>query len=141
MEKNRITISPYVFAGIKLRDLPDEIRNKIKQRNKSYSHSIIVEAIEKVTEMKFSDITKNKRSISLVDVRRIYCYQVRDKLNWSLKEIGESMGGKDHTTVIHNLKTYANIYDTEDDFRNMADRIADEIEFSSEEYLFNKFNK
>ena len=141
MEKNRITISPYVFAGIKLRDLPDEIRNKIKQRNKSYSHSIIVEAIEKVTEMKFSDITKNKRSIRLVDVRRIYCCQVRDKLNWSRKGIGESMGGKDHTTVIHNLKTYANIYDTEDDFRNMADRIADEIEFSSEEYLFNKFNK
>lgn len=141
MKRERITISPYVFAGIKLRDLPDEIRHKIKQRNKSYSHSIIVEAIEKVTDMKFTDITKKKRSTTLVDMRRIYCYQVRDKLRWSLKEIGESMGGKDHTTVIHNLKTYADIYETEDDFKNMADRIADEIEFSSEEYLFNKFNK
>ena len=141
MKRERITISPYVFAGIKLRDLPDEIRHKIKQRNKSYSHSIIVEAIEKVTDMKFTDITKKKRSTTLVDMRRIYCYQVRDKLKWSLKEIGESMGGKDHTTVIHNLKTYADIYETEDDFKNMADRIADEIEFSSEEYLFNKFNK
>ena len=141
MKREKITISPYVFAGIKLRDLPDEIRHKIKQRNKSYSHSIIVEAIEKVTDMKFADIIKNKRSVTLVDMRRIYCYQVRDKLRWSLKEIGESIGGKDHTTVIHNLKTYANIYETGDDFRNMANRVADEIEFSSEEYLFNKFNK
>ena len=137
MSKEKVNISPYVFAGIRLRDLPDSLRVKIKHRNKSYSHSIIVDAIEKVTEMKFTDIMQSKRSITLVDIRRIYCYQVRDKLGWSLKEIGLSIGKRDHTTIIHNIKTYLDIYDTEDEFRSMADKISHEIECSSEEYTHN----
>jgi chromosomal replication initiator protein len=48
-----------------------------------------------------TQIMKKSRSKELVKPRQIIMYLLRDILKMSYPNIGEKMGGKDHTTIIH----------------------------------------
>ena len=135
---NKCVISPYSYPGIRVADLPMSIRTIIKKRGKAYSQAIISDAINKVMKVPFRDIEHKTRKKTIKDARKIYCYQIRHKLNWSLKEIGATIGGRDHTTIIHNVQTYHDLYETDDNFREIADRIEDEINYSSADLIINK---
>ena len=39
----------------------------------------------------------------MVNARQIAMYLIRRMTNMSLKDIGKSFGGRDHTTVLHSL--------------------------------------
>jgi chromosomal replication initiation ATPase DnaA len=60
-------------------------------------------------------------------------------MGYSLKELGGYMGGKDHTTVIHNINTFKNLYETEVAFKNkyysILNQIKKDYESSTMEYL------
>jgi chromosomal replication initiator protein len=86
-------------------------------------------------EVPFRDIEHKTRRKTIKDARKIYCYQMKDKLNWSLKEIGVSIGNRDHTTIIHNIQTYRDLYETDDIFKDWADRIENEIESNSSDFF------
>ena len=133
MDKCKIT--PYVYPGIKLADLPKEYRTVIKKRGRQYNQTIICDAIMKVMEVPFKDIEHKTRKKTIKDARKIYCYQMKDKLSWSLKEIGNSIGKRDHTTIIHNIQTYRDLYETDDVFRDWADKIEDEIDCNSADFI------
>ena len=130
-------ISPYVYPGIRLADLPKEYRTVIKKRGRQYNQTIISDAITKVMNVPFKDIEHKTRRKTIKDARKIYCYQMKDKLSWSLKEIGVSIGNRDHTTVIHNIQTYKDLYQTDDAFKDWADRIEDEIDSNSADFIIN----
>ena len=48
-----------------------------------------------------SDMLSKRRSRSVARPRQIAMSVAKDLTNYSLPEIGESFGGRDHTTVIH----------------------------------------
>ena len=52
----------------------------------------------------------------LVELRNIYCFLGRT-MGYSLASIGESLGNRDHTTVIHNVSCFKNLMETDDTFR------------------------
>ena len=108
-------ISPYVFPGIK--------------RTKSFVHEIIIQTIKDLTDVKFEDIASPVRRVKVVDARKIYCHQAKTRLKWSLREIGVNIGGRDHTTVIHNLRTYGNSLRWDENFKTIANAIDEEINF------------
>ena len=128
---NKCVISPYSYPGIRLADLPTTIRTVIKQRGRLYNQTIISDAIDKVMRVPFKDIAHKTRKKTIKDARKIYCYQMKHKLNWSLKEIGATIGNRDHTTIIHNIQTYQDLYETDDNFRDWAERIEYEIDCNS----------
>lgn len=128
---NKCVVSPYVYPGIRLADLPATIRTVIKKRGRQYNQTVIADSIFKVMSVPFRDIEHKTRKKGIVDARKIYCYQMKSKLNWSLKEIGRSMGNRDHTTVIHSIKAYQDLYETDDIFRDVCDKIEDEIDCRS----------
>ena len=110
-------ISPYSFPGIRIEDLPRHDVGQVHRDSRSVvAHSIVVDAIEKVTNLKLADFKSRTSNRALSEARMIYCYQVRVLLEWSLKEIGIAMGGRDHTTVIHAIKMYHNSMETDDIF-------------------------
>lgn len=52
----------------------------------------------------------------IVELRSIYCFLAR-QLGYSLISIGESLGKRDHTTVIHNVSSCKNLLQTCETFR------------------------
>lgn len=138
MNEKKIKISPYCYAGIRISDLPLQIRRVIRMRTRIYSQAIISDAIEKVTGIGFSMLANKTRKHSVVFARHIYCYQMRDKTNLSLKEIGQMLGGRDHTTVVNSVRVYHNLNETDDAFYQLALKIEDEIDRVSSDANFQK---
>ena len=66
---------------------------------------VTVDNIQRVVadyyKLKMSDMLSKRRSRSVARPRQIAMSIAKDLTNHSLPEIGESFGGRDHTTVIH----------------------------------------
>lgn len=73
----------------------------------------IVDAVTRIYNVRMSDLHSKRRNKSIALPRQICMYIARSKTRFSLEEIGNYFGGRDHTTVMHAIKTIA------------ADRLAD----------------
>lgn len=72
----------------------------------------IVESIEDVTGVSRMDFAyKKTRKQYEVLLRTMLIYFCRDKLSWTLMEIQERLGFKNHTTIIHALRKVDNWHD------------------------------
>lgn len=67
-------------------------------------------------------LKSKSRYRELVELRNIYCFLGRT-MGYSLATIGESLGNRDHTTVIHNVGCFKNLMETDDAFRQKYLRI------------------
>ncbi len=84
-----------------------EIKDLIKNNLKPKKNSSIKDVIKVVTE--FYGITENEiyektRKKEIVWPRQIIMYLLREDFNVSYPTIGEKLGGKDHTTVMHSCE-------------------------------------
>lgn len=90
-----------------------------------------------IYERKMSLSSKN-RNRSLVDLRFIFFFIARTMM-YNLRDIGMYCGGRDHTTVLHGLKTFKNLYETDIKFKSIYTTIINNIkqkyEPSTMEYL------
>lgn len=62
-------------------------------------------------------LTDMSRHRPIVELRNIYCMLAR-QMGYSLVIIGEAIGKRDHTTVIHNITSCKNLLETNDAFRD-----------------------
>lgn len=69
--------------------------------SKNVTVRAIIKAVADFFEVKESDIEKRSRKKEIVQPRQISMYLIRDILKMSYPNIGEKMGKRDHTTVIH----------------------------------------
>lgn len=78
--------------------------------------------IAAVVEKQISSGERNLKVISrnreLVNLRKIYCV-LAHKAGFSLREIGEFLNGRDHSTVIHNIEKARDHIETEETFKNL----------------------
>ena len=78
------------------------------------------------------------RSRPLVELRFVFC-QIARSMQYNLKEIGQHLGGRDHTTVLHGLTTFKNLYETDERFKELYHNIINNIkkyyESSAMDYL------
>lgn len=68
----------------------------------------IINAVEIVTGMNFDDFNVKSRTQQHVEARFLFMHFVYTRMKLTLKMIGELMGGRDHSTVIHGLQA---VYD------------------------------
>ena len=62
----------------------------------------------------------------IVELRCIFFFIARS-MRYNLKQLGEYVGGRDHTTVIHGVNTFRNLYETDPLFRNKYYLIINQI--------------
>ena len=67
-------------------------------------------------------LKSSSRKNNLVDLRMIFCANAR-KHGATLKDIGYMLGGRDHSTVIHAIRQYYNILETDPKFNGLAKRM------------------
>jgi chromosomal replication initiator protein len=65
----------------------------------------IYEAVTKYYSVRLSDIQSKKRHKSIAFPRQVCMFLARKHTQFSLAEIGLYFGGRDHTTVMHAVKT------------------------------------
>lgn len=65
----------------------------------------IMDAVTKYYNVKLSDLQSKKRHKSIAFPRQVCMYLARRHTRYSLEEIGAYFGGRDHTTVMHAVKT------------------------------------
>ncbi len=63
------------------------------------------------------DLLGRSRSKELVHPRQVVMYLAREELQLTLPQIGESLGGRDHTTVIYGVEKITQAIDSDDNIR------------------------
>ena len=105
----------------------DLIKDSLKDLLAIQARQVSVENIQKTTaeyyNIKLSDILSKRRSRSVARPRQMAMFLAKELTNYSLPEIGESFGGRDHTTVIHACKKINELrdfnLDIEEDYRKL----------------------
>jgi chromosomal replication initiator protein len=65
----------------------------------------ILDAVTKYYNVRLSDLQSKKRHKSIAFPRQVCMYLARRHTRYSLEEIGCYFGGRDHTTVLHAVRT------------------------------------
>jgi len=73
------------------------------KKDKPINPESILDAVCSYFNVKISELKSKKRTKSISLPRQIAMYILRDKLNISLQEVGELLGGRDHSTVLHSI--------------------------------------
>ncbi len=76
----------------------------LKQQNKILTADTIINTVSNFFNVKPTELKSKKRTKSISYPRQITMYLLREKLNISLKEIGEIFSGRDHSTVLHSIQ-------------------------------------
>lgn len=105
-------ISPYVYAGIKPIHLPEDIQDRLKIKVFNYKREYVVDAIEQILGITEQELVSKHRKREKCDARHMYCNIMRNKLRWYLDDIGETIGGRDHTTVINSVEKHKILVET-----------------------------
>ncbi len=84
-----------------------EVKNLIKtsvKPKKSISPKEVIKVISDFYNIKEENIYEKTRRKEIIKPRQVIMYVLREDFNISYPLIGEQMGGRDHTTVIHSCK-------------------------------------
>ncbi|MDC0092997.1 chromosomal replication initiator protein DnaA, partial [Alphaproteobacteria bacterium] len=102
---NRIWAN-YELTGknINLEHSKELLSDLLLLNDKKISINSIQQQVVSYFNLKFSDMTSTRRSISIARPRQIAMFLCKDITSFSYPEIGKEFGGKDHTTVIHAVK-------------------------------------
>jgi len=102
-----------LIAHAKLQNLPinmDLAREMLgadapAPRNNQVTLQAIIDAVTHFYNVKLQDLQSRRRHKSITEPRQICMWLARKNTRFSLEEIGGYFGGRDHTTVMHSIKT------------------------------------
>jgi chromosomal replication initiator protein len=77
----------------------------------------ILEATASYHQLSLDDLLGKNRSQKIVRARQIAMYLAREETNASLPQIGEALGGRNHSTVLHGYQKIADSVEDDDTLR------------------------
>ena len=120
-------------ASLHQRDLDlDLAKEVLRDLMQDVQVNLSIEEIQRIV-CEYLDINEDlirakTRKREVVRARQIAMYFCKEVTQHSLKTIGLHFGGRDHSTVIHAVKTVEDQVDTDAQFRDMVDQISRKIE-------------
>lgn len=103
------------------------LKDILKTSTPNISNRKVIQVVADYFSIEPSDILGKRRIKELVYPRQLVMYILRDSLNQSYPQIGELLGGKDHTTIMHGVNKIINLKKTdptiEKDLRNIKERL------------------
>jgi chromosomal replication initiator protein len=87
----------------------------------------IIDAVTQFYNVKLSDLQSRRRHKSVTEPRQVCMWLARKRTRFSLEEIGAFFGGRDHTTVMHSIKTVSDRKTIDATFARQLDQIEDLI--------------
>ena len=123
----KVAISPYSFPGLKL-TISDK-RKILKDRTNRVrlSKEDVLDIISNESGVGVNEIVSRSRKKEIVNALFIFCSIMKDHYNYSLVYIGELIGGRDHTSVIHAINQHRSRVKNEDAYRDLTSNIYQKI--------------
>jgi chromosomal replication initiator protein len=87
----------------------------------------IREIVARRFDVREEALSSKRRTRDLTVPRQVAMYLIKDLLEYSLVQIGNLFGGRDHSTVIHSIRKVEEALATDDEFFRMLEDIRDEI--------------
>ena len=98
------------------------------------SKEITIEKIKKIVsdyfEIPVDRLRSKTRKREVVMARQISMYMAKELTGQSLKSIGESFGGRDHSTVIYSCRAVRDLMDTDSQYREAVSDLEKQINMS-----------
>lgn len=106
-------------------ELAKEVLKKIIRQSEKEDVSIddIIKTVAMKTNVKISDVRSQKKNKNIVLARQIAMYLSRKLTSASFPDIGEKIGGRDHSTVIYANNKLKRMLDTDIKLKNLVDEI------------------
>ena len=99
------------------------LKDLLSLQSRTLTTSSIQKVVAEYYNIRVSDLHSKKRSRSITRPRQLAMAVTKELTNYSLPEIGDSFGGRDHTTVIHACKKIAELKEKDttvnEDFKNV----------------------
>lgn len=121
---NKVTAyARFTGHAITIELVKDALRDLIAAQEKMVTVENIQKTVAEYYRIKLSDLMSKRRSRSIARPRQVAMALSKELTNHSLPEIGESFGGKDHTTVLHACRKVKELRDSDrsmtEDYANL----------------------
>lgn len=91
---------------------------RAKTRSKTILPKNIMSAVVNHFQTKTADLLGSSRRAELVLPRQICMYLLREEIEVPLVKIGEILGGRDHTTILHGVRKITQRFNTDSSLRH-----------------------
>ena len=88
---------------------------------------LILDIVSDHFGISIADLKSNKRSADIANPRQIAMYLCKTMTSDSLDVIGQLLGGRDHSTIIHGIKKVTKDYEENDSTRTLIETIKKKI--------------
>ncbi|MBN2893910.1 MAG: chromosomal replication initiator protein DnaA [Bacteroidales bacterium] len=99
------------------------LKNLIKERKPDYTIEQIIQIVSDYFKIAPKAVKAKTRKREVVQARHLAMHFAKLLTNKSLSSIGTEFGGRDHSTVLHAMKTVNNLSDTDKEFRSYIEDI------------------
>ena len=87
----------------------------------------IAKTVARVYSLKLSDLRGKTRRKSVVTARNLTLLIARDSLDVTLQELGRYFAGRDHSTILHGIRTAAEKMETDSELRLQYEQIVKKL--------------
>lgn len=103
-----------------LKDIPETASTRI-------TIDLILSTVAEVTGVSVTEVTGDRRSRPVVEARHLAMYLARELTDASLPKIGERIGGRDHTTVLHAVEKMTKLMRENREMYGLVQRLTTKI--------------
>ena len=109
------------------------IKNFVSQINKEITVEYIQELVAEHFSVPVDKLQGKTRKRQVVIARQLSMYLAKNLTDKSLKAIGETFGGRDHSTVIYSCRTVQDLMETDVIFKDTVSEIEKKVKMSLNE--------
>lgn len=91
-------------GGISFNEIREAIENNRAASAINLTHGVIINAVSEHFKISAQDLCGGSRKQRLVLPRQILMYLLRKELKLPLEQIGEILGGRDHSTILYGIE-------------------------------------
>ncbi|MFT3929296.1 MAG: chromosomal replication initiator protein DnaA [Spongiibacteraceae bacterium] len=115
--KRVIASAHFTARSIDIPLIKDSLKDLLALQDKQVSLENIQRTVTEYYKIKMAELMSKRRSRSVARPRQVAMALAKELTNHSLPEIGDSFGGRDHTTVLHACRKIKEMRETDADIR------------------------
>ncbi|PHS20575.1 MAG: chromosomal replication initiator protein DnaA [Kangiella sp.] len=115
--KRVIATAQFTGKEITVEFVKEALKDLLAAQDKQVRIENIQKTVSEYYKIKVSDLLSKRRTRSIARPRQVAMSLAKELTNRSLPEIGESFGGKDHTTVLHACRKIKELKETLPDIK------------------------
>ncbi len=126
--KRMIATSHFTGRPITLEFTKEALRDLLALQEKLVTVENIQKTVAEYYKIRIADLLSKRRSRSIARPRQVAMALAKELTNYSLPEIGDAFGGRDHTTVLHACRRVKELRESErrigEDYMNLLRTLA-----------------